>query len=566
MTLEQRRAVAMANARLRMQQQGATEQPAVAQQAQPEPDEAERLMGSPGTRFALGAAAPILGIAQIADEATGGNIGVSEHLKRVETMKKRGMTPAAELKNLQEARAVYERMPGYEAAIADVDKRIAALQAEGASADPKDAGFDLSGFTGTSLMLGGAMKGVGAAKTLGSKVLQGGGVGAAAGATTPVTDGDNFWGSKGVQTVTGALLGSALPVVTEGGKAVVRTAKDVANLFTDKGASRILTDYQNRIIGERGRDAVIDALKNAKEPVPGYKPTAAEAVAKVPEGSPIIAHQRITAQTPGGPSGEFGRRAVEQKAALEAARTARDAATTPMREAAISSANMGGVKSNAVTQGIDSTLAQPGIRANEVVGKTLGDVKDKIAKFTNEQGVIDANDLYTIRKEIGNTIQRYAKETSTWDKKLTGGLERDIQKAIDDAIEAAGGTGWKDYLREFSSRSAGIEAAKEGVKAAARPAQRTNLGGGMNVAEESRLHLPNMLSRPMMLANAVMRRVSGGIEPRIDAEATRRYLNPQELAKALESLPPAQKSVVASMLERMGLVGATTAAASQEQF
>lgn len=523
-------------------------------------------MGTPVVRFALGAAAPVLGVAQLLDEATGGHIGVTDHLKRVETMKRRGMTPAATLKSLEEARAVYSRLPGYDSVIADLDKQIAGMRSEGASADPKDAGFDAAGLAGTAAFGGAATKGIPAAQSFLGKVGQGAGIGAAAGASTPVTEGENFAGSKAVQAVSGALLGGLIPAGVEAAKAVGRTARDVSNLFTDKGAGRILTDYQNRIIGDKGRTDVINALKNAREPVPGYKPTAAEAVAHVPEGSPIIAHQRLTAQTPGGPSGEFGRRVIEQKTALESAKASRDAATAPLRQSALAHANVGGTKSADVVSGIDATLGKPGIRASDVVNKTLGDIKEKIAKFTNDQGVIDANDLYTIRKEIGNTIQRNAKESANWDKRLTAGLERDVQKAIDDAIENAGGIEWKKYLSEFSSRSADMEAAKDAVKAAARPTQRTNLGGGMNVAEESRLHLPNMLSRPMMLANAVMRRVSGGIEPRIDAEATRRYLNPQELAKALEQAPPAQKSVVAAMLERMGLIGASASAASQEQF
>lgn len=431
-------------------------------------------------------------------------------------------------------------------------------------------GFDPAEFAGAVLSPGvlkvaGAF---GAAPTLAGRIGQGAALGAAAGATTPVTEGDNFWRSKGAQTVTGAAVGAAVPGAVEAAKKGAAVARGVTDLFTEAGAGRILTRYQDKIIGDKARQSVIDALKNAKEPVPGYKPTAAEAVAAIPEGSPIVAHQKITASTAGGPSAEFGKRILDQKAALEAAVKDRNQATAPMREAALDAANnvgawfgKAGVESKNVVSGIDATLQKPGIRASDVVGKTLNSVKEKIAQFTNQSGVIDANDLYTIRKEIGNTIKTHAKETANWDKKLTAGLERDIQKAMDDAIEAAGGSGWKQYLAEFAKQSQGIEAAKAGAKAAAKPIQRTNLGGGMNVAEETRLHLPNMLSRPMMLANAVLKRVGTGVEPRLDAEATRRYLNPQELAKALERLPAPQQSVAMTMLQRLGLAGGAQEAA-----
>jgi hypothetical protein len=586
MTIEQRRAVAIASTRLRTQQK----KPEAAPPA--EISDAEDLAGAPATRFAMGAASPFLGLAQLAANATGvGDEWINSTLKETETLKRRGMTPAADLKRLREGRAVLERLPGYESQIADVDRQIADLEAGGASADPKDASMDVAGVAGTVMSPAAlkVMKLAPAASALG-RIGQGTAVGAGFGASAPVTDGENYKGSKSAQIVTGALLGGLIPAGMEAGKAVAGGIRNVIDLFTDKGAGRILTNYQNRIIGDKGRDEVIAALKASREPVPGYKPTAAEAVANVPAGSPIIAHQKLTAGTPGGPSGEFGQRALDQKAALEAAAEARNAATGPMREAALAGANktpqfplsigeaakrfrltgeggtVYGVKASDVTHGLKSTLGKPGIRASDVVSKTAAKLQEKIASLTDDGGRIDARDLYTVRKEIGNTIKSYAKETSNWDKKLAAGIERDVQRAMDDAIEAAGGAGWKDYLREFTERSAGMESAKAAVKAAAKPAQRTNLGGGVNVAEESRVHLPQMLSRPMMIANAVMKRIGSGVEPRLDAEAARRYLNPQELAKALETMPPQQQSVISALLQRMGIIGSATTIADQEQF
>jgi len=109
------------------------------------------------------------------------------------------------------------------------------------------------------------------------------------------------------------------------------------------------------------------------------------------------------------------------------------------------------LKSNGITENIGRQMNSPGNRASDVVTQTLGEVKDKIAALTNKNGIIDSRDLYTIRKEIGNTIQKYAKENSNWDQKLTAGLEKNVKNYIDDAIEAAGGTGWKDYLNTYRS-------------------------------------------------------------------------------------------------------------------
>ena len=66
-----------------------------------QPDTADLIAGNPLTRFALGAASPALGLVQLGSELLG-STAVTEHLKRLEEMKRRGSTPAAELELLTE--------------------------------------------------------------------------------------------------------------------------------------------------------------------------------------------------------------------------------------------------------------------------------------------------------------------------------------------------------------------------------------------------------------------------------------------------------------------------------
>lgn len=104
------------------------------------------------------------------------------------------------------------------------------------------------------------------------------------------------------------------------------------------------------------------------------------------------------------------------------------------------------LKSGPVLANVRRQMNSPGNRASDVVTKTLGAVDEKIAALSNKNGVIDSRDLYTVRKEIGNTIAKFADESKTWDQRLTAGLEKQIKSYIDDAIEGAGGTTWKEYL------------------------------------------------------------------------------------------------------------------------
>lgn len=73
-------------------------------------------------------------------------------------------------------------------------------------------------------------------------------------------------------------------------------------------------------------------------------------------------------------------------------------------------------------------------------------------------GVIDAQGLYLARREMGNFVSSVLGTTDP--KALRQGtslLVAAAQKPIDDAIEAAGGKGWREYLDAFSGGMRSIE-------------------------------------------------------------------------------------------------------------
>lgn len=317
-----------------------------------------------------------------------------------------------------------------------------------------------------------------------------------------------------------------------------RVVQELVDLVAPGGAERIATRYQRKLVGEpEDLQVIAQALRGAKEIIPGSRPTASQVTSQIPAASPLVAHERVVASAPGGPSKLFGVRKLEQERARVQARELRDAITTPMREAALEAANRNGVQSKVVLDRLQKMQQVPGQRASTVVSKSLADLRDRVGKHTDLNGKIDARDLYTIRKELGSLIETNAKENANWDKKLTSGLQRDMQLVIDDAIESAGGTGWKNYLHEFASRSKQIDADIERAEAVKTPPQKTNLSAAPEVVEQSRVHLPNLLSRPAMLANAALRMMGHKVEPKVTKVMATRYLNPQELATALTGKP-----------------------------
>jgi hypothetical protein len=477
----------------------------------------EAIMGHPVTQFAIGAAEPVLGAAQA--------VGVPIDAKAIKEMSDRG----AQLYG-----GNWTRVPAR-----------------------------LAGNILSPLWLGIA-KTLPAGATLGDLVKAGTVMGGVAGATVLQDEPD--LAERAVGAAGGAAGGAAIGGGIAGAKAVGRGLLHGADLFRgDKGAGNILDRYLKRTIGPENVPVVAQQLRTGgAQPLPGYKPTAAEAVAGLPEGSPLVAHQRITASTPGGPSALFGHRALDQKAAIATAQQTRDAQLVPLLKQSIQTANQAGIKSTDIVAKIDDALQMPGFRASDVVTKSLNAVKDKINAIS-KNGIVDGEDLWTVRKEIGNTIKTASKETANWDKRLTAGLERQVQKAIDDAIVKAGASDWPTHMAEYAARSQVIQAVKDTVKSSVRPAQRTDLFGGLRIAEETRAHVPQLLSRPMMAANAVLRYFSSNIEPSIDKIATQRYLNPIQFAEALEKLTPSARSKVMETMTKIGIAPAVQQAIQEQK-
>ncbi len=109
--------------------------------------------------------------------------------------------------------------------------------------------------------------------------------------------------------------------------------------------------------------------------------------------------------------------------------------------------------SGAITGALDAKITQPGLRASSNVVKVLQTIKDDIANLTEKGGgVIDAHDLYTLRKEgINERIQQIMGQTDPKiSAKVTRKVLEQVRPLIDDAITTAGGTGWRDYLKTYS--------------------------------------------------------------------------------------------------------------------
>jgi hypothetical protein len=113
-----------------------------------------------------------------------------------------------------------------------------------------------------------------------------------------------------------------------------------------------------------------------------------------------------------------------------------------------------------ITAAIDQKLSTPGLRASSNMTKVLQAIKDDIANLTEKGGgVIDAHDLYTLRKEgINERIMQIMGQTDPKiSAKVTRSVLQEVRPLIDDAIKQAGGTGWESYLKTYSQGMQAID-------------------------------------------------------------------------------------------------------------
>lgn len=198
-----------------------------------------------------------------------------------------------------------------------------------------------------------------------------------------------------------------------------------------------------------------------------------------------------------------GSTAAEVRGTTEAAKRNLNAITTPMRETAVARANLGKYVADeaaareandlavmagsggavdparfvAQATGAEKALRSVGVKPlegapladkiaaipnnpayaeNDLIQGAAARVSDAIRRWTGSNGVLDANALEAIRKNAVNATIAQLRPglDATAQRNAAAGVMGSIKPLIDDAIEAAGGAGWRQYL---AAHSAGMQ-------------------------------------------------------------------------------------------------------------
>jgi hypothetical protein len=113
------------------------------------------------------------------------------------------------------------------------------------------------------------------------------------------------------------------------------------------------------------------------------------------------------------------------------------------------------LESKSLVSTLRTASSNPEFAGNDVLLGAMRNVSDDVAKWTDGGGIIDARALDAIRKNSVNAAIQQLRPgmDATSQRNLAAGVLSRVKPVIDDAIEAAGGAGYRDYLKQHAQMS-----------------------------------------------------------------------------------------------------------------
>ena len=157
-------------------------------------------------------------------------------------------------------------------------------------------------------------------------------------------------------------------------------------------------------------------------------------------------------------SGELAERAFNEwsnKAAQASLDLGQGARFADEAAGALRSVGIKPLEGEPLVRSLKAVSNNPEFAGNDVLLGALRNVGDDIAKWTSSGGVIDARALDAIRKNSVNAAIQQLRPgmDATSQRNLAAGVLSRVKPVIDDAIEAAGGSGYREYLKQHAQMS-----------------------------------------------------------------------------------------------------------------
>lgn len=163
----------------------------------------------------------------------------------------------------------------------------------------------------------------------------------------------------------------------------------------------------------------------------------------------------LTKYTYGGELAEKAFNEWSNKAAQASLDLGQGARFAEQAAGALRSAGIKPLEGEPLIRSLKAVSSNPEFAGNDVLLGSLRNVADDITKWTNSGGIIDARALDAIRKNSVNAAIQQLRPgmDATSQRNLAAGVLSRVKPAIDDAIEAAGGEGYREYLKKHAQLS-----------------------------------------------------------------------------------------------------------------
>lgn len=348
------------------------------------------------------------------------------------------------------------------------------------------------------------------------------------------------------------------------GHAVDATSVARASFGHQKSIDKLAGDAARRVAGD-SREKILADIKNVEEYIPGSPKTVAEAIAQNQigkagqhGGATIKLQQDLTGAD--GIADVLTGVARTRNVAIENHLKALNTKFGPARERILAEVNArGGVRPSQITKDIDKMMARTDL--SEFGYKSLEAIRSnivaKIGKHNNP-GRIDADAIYTTRKELGDIIARVSKDNQTWDKRVTGKMVDEIQDSIDRAIKQSGGTGWREqYMNPYSAGRRAVDNTMARLDEAELIGKSVKGSNAKDLTAGELPSFPTLLNRNMMMINFGLRLISRDANTPVAKELAKRLQDPKGYAELL-ALPAKHplRTQAEAMLQTAAILGA----------
>lgn len=161
------------------------------------------------------------------------------------------------------------------------------------------------------------------------------------------------------------------------------------------------------------------------------------------------------------------------------------------------------------------------------------EIDKALAAAKNVHGRLDPEVAQGVRQSIAAKVAKHIKENPGSGDATALEAVRRVQNALDDAIEAGGAHGWKQYMRAHARGMQPVDAHTARLEEATRIAGSVQGQSPSALVEAELPHIPNLLHRPTQMAAFTLRLLAANATDPVTRELATRLQDPKQFLQLM---------------------------------